>query len=153
MPEQVRIVRYEDLVRDTEAEVRGLCAFLELTYDPAMLAIEQADPRKIVPDQAGWFPGIFDGISTASAGRWQREMSRREQQVFAALAADELAACGYPVPDRPLPPPSRLAARIYHRHNEVLRDVNFIRLRVFQERGRELRLAARRRLRDPQRRR
>ena len=33
-------------------------------YDPDMLALEHVDRRKIVPDQASWFPTIFDGINT-----------------------------------------------------------------------------------------
>jgi hypothetical protein len=36
-----------------------------------------------------------------------------------------------------------------HRHNELMRNVNFVRLRLVQERGRELRHALRRRLQDP----
>ena len=35
------------------------------------------------------------------------------------------------------------------RHNELMRNVNFLRLRLVQERGRELRFALARRLRDP----
>ena len=40
-------------------------------------------------------------------------------------------------------------ARFFHYHNELMRNVNFLRLRLVQERGRELRFALARRLRDP----
>ena len=151
-PEQVREVRYEDLARRPQEEVPAICAFLGLRYDSAMLALEEADRGKIVPDQASWFPTLFDGISTSAVERWRREMSPREQRVFAALAGAELAELGYPVPDRPVRPVSSREARLFHRHNELLRDVNFVKLRVFQERGRELRVALRRRMQDPVRR-
>ncbi len=148
-PDQVRTVRYEDLVRDPAAEVSALCAFLELRYCDEMLALEHGDRTKIVADQVGWFPTLFEGISTRAVGRWEREMPLREQAVFAALAAGELAELGYPVPTPPArgPPPWR--ADLYRRHNQLMRNVNFVRLRVFQERGRELRVALRRRLHDP----
>jgi hypothetical protein len=148
-PDQVRIVRYEDLATDPAATVPDVCAFLGLSYDPDMLDLARADRSRIVADQASWFPTLFDGINTRAVARWEREMPARDQAVFAALAGPELAAHGYPVPTRPVDPPSPRRAELYRRHNELMRNVNFVRLRVFQERGRELRVALRRRLNDP----
>jgi hypothetical protein len=147
-PDQVMTLRYEDLARDPGARVPEVCEFLGLGYSPAMLDLASADRRKIVADQASWFPTLFDGITTGAVARWEREMPRRDQAIFASLAGAELAQLGYPVPTRPVPalPPRRAA--LYRRHNELMRNVNFVRLRVFQERGRELRLALRRRLHD-----
>jgi hypothetical protein len=147
-PDRVMTVRYEDLAGDPSTQVPAVCAFLGLGYDAAMLDLAHADRSKIVEDQRSWFPTLFDGINTKAVARWPREMPPREQAVFAALAHDELARLGYPVPDRPLAPPTPRRAELYRRHNEFMRNVNFVRLRVFQERGRELRFALRRRLRD-----
>jgi hypothetical protein len=151
-PEQVRTFRYEDLATDPGGHVPAVCAFLDLRYSPDMLALEQADRSRIVPDQVSWFPTLFEGINTRAVGRWRREMPARDQAVFAALAGEELVALGYPVPTRAVLPPSPRRTALYRRHNELMRNVNFVRLRVFQERGRELGLALRRRLRDPVRR-
>jgi Sulfotransferase family len=151
-PGSVAMLRYEDLVRDPAAEVARVCEFLGLRFQPDMLEIERADPRLIVDDQRSWFPTLFDGITTASVERWRREMAPRDQGVFASLAGAELAQLGYPVPLRAPRPVTPRHARLYHRHNEVMRNVNFVRLRVVQERGRELRVALRRRLQDPVRR-
>jgi hypothetical protein len=101
-----------------------------------------------VEDQKSWFPTLFEGINTKAVARWPREMSPREQAVFASLAHDELERLGYPVPTRPIAPPTPRRADLYRRHNQLMRNVNFVRLRVFQERGRELRLALRRRIND-----
>jgi hypothetical protein len=146
-PEQVMTVRYEDLVASPEELVPEICAFVGLEFRPEMLAIDRADRGKIVADQKGWFPTLFDGIHTSASGRWQTEMPARDQQIFATLAGPELSAYGYN-PGRPRSRP--LAAwqeRLYRWHNETMRQVNFVRLRVFQERGRELRFALERRLR------
>jgi hypothetical protein len=146
-PEQVMTVRYEDLVASPAAVVPRICAFVGLEFHPEMLAIDRADASKIVADQKGWFPTLFDGIHTSASGRWRAEMPARDQRVFAALAGPELAACGY-APGapaaRPLP---GWQQRLYRWHNETMRQVNFVRLRVLQERGRELRFALERRLR------
>ena len=145
-PGNVMTVRYEDLAREPARHVPPVCEFLGLSYRPAMLDLAHADRSRIVPDQTSWFPTLFDGINTKSVGRWEREMPVRDQAVFAALAHGELARLGYPVPHRPLPPPTARQSALYHRHNELMRNVNFVRLRVFQERGRELRLAFKRRM-------
>jgi hypothetical protein len=147
-PGQVMTVRYEDLAADPAARVPEVCAFLGLGYAPAMLDLARADRSKIVADQVAWFPTLFDGITTSAVARWEREMPARDQAVFASLAGAELAQLGYPVPTRPVPPVPPRRAALYRRHNELMRNVNFVRLRVVQERGRELRLAVRRRVQD-----
>ena len=151
-PHAVRTVRYEDLVRDPAREVPAICEFLGLAYAHEMLDLSRVDRSKIVPDQAAWFPNLFDGISTAAVGRWRHEMSLRDQRVFGALAGPELAALGYDIAVAPAPELSRLQTWRFHYHNELMRNVNFLRLRLVTERGRELRFALERRLRDPIRR-
>jgi hypothetical protein len=147
-PDAVLTVRYEDVAREPEREVPRICAFLGIAYDEDMLALEHADRSRIVADQASWFPTIFDGINTTAVARWQREMRPRDQRIFAALAGDELRALGYDVAGGAAAP-TPLQERWFRYHNEAMRNVNFLRLRLVQERGREVRFALARRLRDP----
>jgi hypothetical protein len=148
-PEAVITVRYEDLAERPAEQVRRVCDFLGLSYSDDMLALEHVDPARIVPDQAAWFPTLFDGINTSAVGRWRREMGARDRRIFAALAGAELAQLGYEVEPAGGPVLSPRQERMFHYHNELMRNVNFMRLRLFQERGRELRFALARRLRDP----
>jgi hypothetical protein len=146
-PDAVLTVRYEDLARDPREVVPQICDFLSLDYSEEMLALEKADPSKIVRDQASWFPNLFDGINTTAVARWEREMSMRDQRVFAARAGAELERLGYDVAREREHRITPLQERWFHFHNELMRNVNFLRLRLVQERGRELRLALARRLR------
>jgi hypothetical protein len=146
-PDNVLTVRYEDLARCPRDVVPQICEFLGLRYSEEMLALEQADPSKIVRDQASWFPTLFDGINTTAVARWEREMSERDQRVFAARAGAELARLGYDVAPNGAHRVTPLQERWFHYQNEFMRNVNFLRLRLVQERGRELRLALGRRLR------
>jgi len=142
----VMTFRYEGLVSDPARMVPEICAFAGLAFSPGMLAIDKADRAKIVADQKGWFPTLFDGIHTSASGRWRDEMPVRDQRIFACLAGPELSAFGYePGPGRP--PLAPWQERLLHWHNQTMRQVNFVRLRVVQERGRELRFALERRLR------
>jgi hypothetical protein len=150
-PDAVMTVRYEDVATAPATEVARICDFLGVAYGDDMLALEKVDRGKIVADQASWFPTIFEGITTGAVGRWRSEMPKRDQRIFAALAGDELRALGYEPGPGGVTDISPLQERWFHLQNETLRNVNFLRLRLVQERGRELRLALARRLRDPQR--
>jgi hypothetical protein len=143
-PDRTLTVRYEDLVANPEPQVRALCSFLGLTYDSDMLEIQRTDPGKIVQDQASWFTNVFEGINATAVGRWRTEMSERERRVFAAVAGNELRALGYESGE-----PARLHLAMtlaYEAHDAALRASNLVRLRLVQERGRELRYVLRRKL-------
>jgi hypothetical protein len=148
-PDAVRLVRYEDVAAHPDDLVPEICAFLGVTYRPDMLDLEKVDRSKIVADQASWFPDIFAGITTDPIGRWRREMSERDRRIFAALAGDELRAHDYDPGPGSVTDISPLQERWFQFQNQTMRNVNFLRLRLVQERGRELRFAVARRLRDP----
>ena len=64
-----------------------------------MLAIERADRSKIVPDQASWFPTLFEGINTARGRRaGGARCPRATRPSSPPWPGQELAELGYPVP-------------------------------------------------------
>ncbi len=146
-PGAVLTVRYEDIATDPHTEIPRICEFFGISYREDMLALEKVDRSKIVPDQASWFPTIFEGITTGAVGRWRTEMRERDQRIFAALAGEELGALGYDVGPGGVTDISPLQERWFHYQNETRRQINFLRLRLIQERGRELRFALARRRR------
>jgi hypothetical protein len=142
-PGRVLELRYEDLVTNPAEEIATVCDFLELTYDPDMLAIERTDRSKLVEDQAGWFTNVWAGINTDAVGKWRREMSRRDQRTFESVAGDELRELGYETLGGKAP---TALVPAYAAHDAGMRAVNFVRLRLVQERGREVRQVLRRKL-------
>jgi Sulfotransferase domain len=140
----VRTVRYEDLVERPEEEVPAICDFLALPYMPAMLAIEETDRSKVVEDQAGWFTNVWSGINTTGVGKWRREMSTEDEALFESVAGADLAALGYETHGNGAGAGMRAPA--YAAHDAAMRTVNFVRLRLVQERGREVRHVLRRKL-------
>jgi Sulfotransferase family len=146
-PGRVLSVRHEDLVTEPETRVRGICEFLGLQFRPDMLAIEQTDPSKIVEDQSAWFTNVWAGINASGAGRWRRELSPGDQRLFAAVAGAELEAVGYERGPAP-PPVGRGAAGLYAAQDALARVGNFVRLRLVQQRGHELRYVLKRKLRS-----
>jgi hypothetical protein len=143
-PDRVVTVRYEDLVARPAEEGARVSEFLGMEFSKEMLEIERTDPDKILKEQAGWFTNVWAGINTSAVGKWQREMTPAQQRLFARVAGPELEAMGY----EPGEPASVAGLRTaaYAGHDAAMRSVNFVRLRLLQERGREVRYVLKRKL-------
>lgn len=87
-------IRYEDLVRDPEAELTRICAFLGSPFRPAML---EHDPRAIkqVPERVRPMHARLALPPTEGLRDWRRDMQPLEVTEFEVIAGPELAAMGY----------------------------------------------------------
>ena len=144
-PGQVLTVRYEDLVAQPEAIVSRVCDHVRLGYNSEMLAIERAGPGKIVAEQAEWYTGVSKPISADGSDRWRTEMPDSDQRLVAAVAGAELHTLGYEA-NGVGTPVSGSRALAYRAHDSALRAVHAFRLRIVEERGRELRYVVKRKL-------
>jgi len=109
--------RYEDLVADPEPTLRRVCEFIELEYDPQMLAYhERAEERlaemaRDLPERPGQprrpaahrlqAHELTKGPPrTDRVARWRTEMTDEEQAAWVDVAGDLLVELGYEVPGR-----------------------------------------------------
>ncbi len=88
-------VRYEDLVGVPEATLRKLCAFIGEPFDEAMLQYheqqgESRDPVNFIANIIATQP-----LSSTSVGRWKKDLSAEELQLFFTLAPARMAELGY----------------------------------------------------------
>jgi hypothetical protein len=93
-------LRYEDLLGRTEAELRRVCAFLGVEFDPGMLTLEASTEN--LGDARG-----ATRVVPENRGKW-RAMSPRTLARVEEIAGAVLAECGY---ELALPPraPRRLS--------------------------------------------
>jgi hypothetical protein len=107
-------VRYEDLIDDPEPQLRAVCEFIEVPWDPGMLAYhESADdrlapeipPEEIAPDgrvvSTAERQAIIARVSKppdrTRIGKWRTEMAEDERRKFEAIAGPLLEELGYEV--------------------------------------------------------
>jgi len=113
-PHRYLQVRYEQLVTDPEETLGLICDFVDLPFDPAMLAYhERAEAIR---------SGFFRPNSAAHhrlsepprlrADDWRSRMTPKEICRFEVLAGDELSACGYPRDVSHTPTTAILGARL-----------------------------------------
>ena len=83
VPEEQLYIRYEDLVARPEQELRRICDFVGVEYDPIML--EDRSGATGVAAEHEWWKGDATGpLDRSRTGRWTEEMPP-EVQHYAAL--------------------------------------------------------------------
>ncbi len=104
-------VKFEDLVLHTERELRRICEFVELDFDPAMLGYhERAEERlkekaRALPRAHGEAQSAekrlashaktFEPPNPEMIGTWKQRMPAEDRAAFEALAGDLLVELGY----------------------------------------------------------
>jgi hypothetical protein len=94
-PARYREVRYEALVADPASTLREVCAFLDLTFDEAMLHHEHSAETLV---QRTVNPEFHDALAQPirpGLRDWRRDMPRRQQARFELVAGDLLVELGY----------------------------------------------------------
>jgi hypothetical protein len=93
-------VRYEDLVERPEPTLRGLCASLDLPFDPAMLRHEQAAAALLRTEAYPHHNRYVTRPLRRGLRDWRRDLPAAAVVRFEALAGDALAALGYELRSR-----------------------------------------------------
>ena len=88
-------IKYEELVTDPEAVLRGLCEFLGEDYQPCMV-----DPSATQSDNMGVGRLVNnqnskEKVSNRSLGRWRDDLTENERKDFDNVAGELLLTLGY----------------------------------------------------------
>ncbi len=115
--ERILLVRYEDLVLETEGTLRKICGFIGEEFEPQMLSWEQIVDKHLPPDSLqGRHWKLKHRIRPEAVARWRREMSAREIFVAEAFMGAHLRRLGYECRYRsPLWAPAFALTRLYCR--------------------------------------
>jgi SAM-dependent methyltransferase len=104
------VVRYEDLVLDTEKVLRKLCDFIGIPFSAKMLHYPEMVSKK-VPENRRWlWPALNQPPDKSKVNRWVRQMSETKRIVFEGTAHDMLGELGYETYEQI---PKRLSAYVF----------------------------------------
>lgn len=96
-PARVCVVRYEDLVTSSEAELRRICACLDEPFDEQMLQYylwnqkAQQEPVEFLQ----WKRKTLEMPTDSEVGKFRRLLTAEEIAIFDRIAGDTLARYGY----------------------------------------------------------
>jgi hypothetical protein len=87
-------LRYEDLVTEPERELRRICEFVAEAWEPAMLDA-RTSAANVAAEHEWWKRSVAGPLTTASVGRWRREMSEDASRFASLHLAGFLREHGY----------------------------------------------------------
>ncbi len=91
---RVHEVRYEQLLENTEREVRAVCEYLHEPFEPAML-VTNAHKTQAEPGRLHHTPNANQPIDISRTGAWKTKMSREDCLEFHHVAGALLAHLEY----------------------------------------------------------
>ncbi|MEO1037782.1 MAG: sulfotransferase [Pseudomonadota bacterium] len=88
-------VRYEALIEQPESTCRGMCEFLGITYDTAMLAFHEHAARERYNTDVTNEANLARPVLATNAGKWADELGDDEIRWIEAVAGPHMDAYGY----------------------------------------------------------
>lgn len=94
-----REVLYEELAKSPEAELRRICRFLDLEYDPMMLSFADVNRREeLVPQhRTAWHDATLSPVQDSRVSAWKQTLPPSYIARFELMAGHQLLSCGYPL--------------------------------------------------------
>jgi hypothetical protein len=92
-------IKYEEFVANPEPQVRKVCGFLNVEFEPEML--DHTPLAHFIGQGPNEHYEVLSPIHQDSVGRWRTEMSEFDQKLAAILAGKQLKKLAYELPDSP----------------------------------------------------
>jgi hypothetical protein len=88
-------IRYEDLVEDPERQLKEVCNFLNVSFEPTMLEGASAGNEDVLARASVYNPHVTDKPKSRIR-EWRRTMPERHVEIFEAVAGRVLSELSYP---------------------------------------------------------
>lgn len=95
LEERLLRVRYEDVVLDTEATLRGICDFIGEEFEPRMLSWDDGVDESVPSRERHIHQKLKSQPSGEDVYRWKQEMSPRQVWIAESFMRGQLKRTGY----------------------------------------------------------
>lgn len=100
-PEQIMLLKYEELIADPESTLRRLCGFLGEAFEEQMLEYHRSDEAQKSGSLSVSWENTSRPVLRNNANKFRSQLSQREILLFEAIAHREMQELGYET-DHPL---------------------------------------------------
>lgn len=100
-PEQITLLKYEELTAEPARVTKELCAFLELSFDEKMLEYHSLNEAKKSGALSISWENTAKAVISGNSGKFRKLLTKEEILQFEALALNELQELGYQPDNRP----------------------------------------------------
>lgn len=97
-PQACYVLRYENMVKQPEAEIQSVCSLLNIEFSPQM--IDRRDHVEKMGDMAyQHYESTLEAVSSQYIGTGRRRLTIQEKQLLQSIIGEELVCLGYPEAD------------------------------------------------------
>lgn len=121
--------RYEDLVAEPEAQLRGLCGFLGEEFDPGMLEYNRLADATVPPERE-WHARTHEAVNARRIGSWRDRLEPWEVNLTEFVLKSHLTELGYEPAGAPRPSAAELtrfekaaARRVYIQRRQAASEI------------------------------
>lgn len=92
-------IRYEDIIKEPEKNIRILCNYLEEEFSPEMLEFYKIADTTVPDYKMGWHSNTKQHMNSTKIGRWQRDLEPWESDLMNRKMKKELSLHNYDIPN------------------------------------------------------
>lgn len=92
---QAIMLRYEDLIEDTESQMQRLMHFVGLSYEPGQMEYHRNEAVRKHAEKSKFWKNISAPIDASNKGKYRNSLSAREIRIFESVARTEMKLLGY----------------------------------------------------------
>ncbi len=132
-PDHYKVVRFESLVSDPEKTLRDVCDFVEETYVPAMLAMDNAVKFRTNLLKGNHLEHLQSPLSKEYIGKYRGNISERELAFIQLHAGRKMRAYDYSLETIAFSPVQWLTFGMFELPNQWFRMVGWFLVEVLQQ--------------------
>lgn len=103
-PDRCLVIRYEDLVANTDDHHEQLAGFLGVPFEPRELTRRQLSRHPLFPEREKWKDKATGQVTGDRIDTWRSSLTDEDVAVIQATCGAEMAAFGYEIVDTGPPP-------------------------------------------------
>lgn len=95
-PQNTITIRYEDLLMNTESELKKICTFLKINFESNMLLFYLNKKEEIEPTEFyQWKEKLTSPPDVNNIGKYKEQLTKEEIEIFDSIAKNELKTFNY----------------------------------------------------------
>gem|GEM_PF-5094964 len=95
IPQRCHLIKYEDLLTHPRQTLRGLCNFLEMNYEEALLNFNQKTDALVASKRSKSWENLSKGILSDNQLKYRKAFSKREIKIIETIISDLITDFDY----------------------------------------------------------
>jgi len=93
-------IKYENLIRNPESELKNLCSSIGIEYDKNMVEFYKSANEVVQGEELSWKQNVFNPVMLENIDKWKHELTQDQIQMIELMLDSEMSTLKYvPIAD------------------------------------------------------